>query len=335
MAYHRTHIPTLEEIYRPIAGDLLGIDTEIAARASVAFSLLDDPSYSDNTTAGKHIRPALVLLCADMCGVPDRTRLIRMAASCELVHVAALIHDDVIDEAATRRGFESVNARWDNRAAVLTGDRVVAEAILMLHEYGNAEIVRAILLAICNMVDGEMKDVTAKGLHQRTEDEYYEIIDNKTASLMSTACSLPAIYVGTDTAVIENLERFGAGFGMAFQIIDDLLDLDGDERSLGKAPFRDIANGKITLPLIHLYSAIPAGSDDAAKLIALVEGDPKTEPSSNWLRSALETYGSRDYCTEKAGAYIDEAKACLTTFEDSPAKQSLLGLCDFVLDRDL
>ena len=199
---------------------------------------------------GKQLRPALLLLCARACGESRPEHRI-LAAVVEMVHIATLVHDDVLDDADIRRKAETVSRRWGNEQAVLLGDYLFSHAFRLCSSLDDQYASQLIGRTAVRLSSGEMLQVGHRDNYDLTEDEYFEIIAGKTASLIGTCCRLGARYAGADDLTVRRMDEFGTGLGFAFQITDDLLDLLGDEKVVGKSLGRDIDKGKLTLPLIH------------------------------------------------------------------------------------
>jgi octaprenyl-diphosphate synthase len=326
----------LVEAYRPVAEELDAVRERIVERVAQGFLLVGDRNrYEAYTLSGKLVRPALFLLSSRLVDIPSTEATIEMAAACEMMHLASLIHDDVLDEAEMRRGEPSVNAVWDNRVAILVGDWLVAEALRILSTYGGQDAVEATLDVMKEVVAGEM----AQARHGQknvslTEEQYFDIIRRKTASLLQVVCQLPVIADGRNGWRAEALGTYGHNFGMAYQIVDDTLDLMGAAEVIGKPVGGDIKSGRLTLPLIHLEETLPEGSSDAKRLHDILEADPPDDADMEWLRALLQEHGACTRAAQTASRHVDVAKEALNRFPDNEAHRSLTGLADFVVARD-
>jgi geranylgeranyl pyrophosphate synthase len=279
---------------------------------------------------GKLVRPALCLMSGKLFR-DDVSELIDLATACELVHVATLIHDDVVDHADMRRGLPSVNTRWDERSAVLSGDRIVCEGLLLLGEYRAAGAAEVMLRTLKCVVDGELRQLRSD--RELDEAMCIEVTREKTGSLMSTVCRLPAMWLGADAESATALAEFGEHFGVAFQIVDDLLDLIGEEDALGKTPLSDIRNGKQTLPTVYLRDIVHDYQEIESCLAGLVDGGIARERDAGRLAELIHESGCAERTLDMASVYVMKAKQCLEIFPESRAKAALLSLSDFVINR--
>ncbi len=280
---------------------------------------------------GKRVRPTLHLLCADLCGYRG-THDVLLATVLEFIHSATLIHDDIIDEARTRRGRPSVNARWGNNVTVLFGDWLLAKAMEMALEAGSLEVMRRLAEITLRMSEGEMLQTRYVGRLDLSVAEHLDLIERKTAVLFGGCCELAAILSGVDPARAAALRRFGIGVGMAFQIVDDLLDFTGNACTLGKPAGSDLREGKATLAVIDLLAA---GSLRARNLVARImrNGRPGG-PEILELNRLLAESGALDRARARALDYAAAALAELQLFPDSPARRALEGVPDLMILRD-
>ncbi len=286
---------------------------------------------------GKKIRPTLVLLCARLAehssGAPgDRQRLVDFATAVELVHVASLLHDDVADEAETRRGLPAANRIWHNKVCVFVADFLISSTYRWLCTAETADLLRILCAAINEMCEGELLQTSVEGNPWVSESEYFEIIRGKTASLMAACCEIGAVLGGADESEAARLREFGLHFGCAFQITDDLLDIVGTREELGKDPGADLRAGRFTLPLIRMLALAPRA--ETAWLVEEIESqrqltDGKVERA---LQLAVRC-GAVDSCRRSAEEYIGRAKQIVGEFAACAAGQALSELCDFLLWR--
>jgi len=277
---------------------------------------------------GKRLRPALVLLSAEACG-GTRPEHLPLAAMAELIHTASLVHDDVLDEATIRRHLDTVNARWDNEASVLLGDYLFAQAMCLASSLDDTFACRVVSESARNMCEGELKQITSRGDYDLTEADYFEIIAGKTAALTACCCRLGAHYAGAEPAACETLARYGHDLGVAFQITDDVLDLLGDEATVGKSLGTDLRKQKATLPLIRLLNTVSAR--DRTELVSLLSRSGNHRQDA--LRTWFEGHDAISYAREKARWFTQRASGELALLPASAASDSLLGLTDFVVTR--
>ncbi|HEX2030591.1 MAG TPA: polyprenyl synthetase family protein [Actinomycetota bacterium] len=279
------------------------------------------------SAGGKRFRPLLVLL-GGRFGEPEDPRLVLGAVAIELTHLATLHHDDVIDEADFRRGIASVNARWDNTVAILTGDYLFARASEISADLGPA-VTRLLAVTIAKVCEGQIREAASAGSLETDEHAYLEVIRRKTAALIATSCRLGGMLSGAAPEEIDRLERFGEALGLAFQLSDDIMDVTEDEETLGKEPGVDLKEGVYTLPVIY------ALRDSARRdeLRALLEPGP---PDGERLRGALEIVSSDgvlDRAREAVTAEVRRALAEADRLPEGVAREALLHLARFIAAR--
>jgi octaprenyl-diphosphate synthase len=278
----------------------------------------------------KKIRPLLVLLSAKTSGkISENTY--RAAIMVELLHTATLIHDDVVDHADTRRGFASINAIWKNKVSVLMGDYFLSKGMLISIENNDFNFLRIISDTVKRMSEGELLQIQKSKNLDIDEKTYFQIISDKTASLISSCCELGVSSVTEDNDKISKLKQYGENIGLAFQIQDDLLDYLGEKSVLGKAIGMDLKEKKITLPLIHAFKNAP--KVEVKKILKLIKMNLQKK-QINFIIDFVKNYGGIDYAHGKAEQLIQDALICLRDFHDSPSKNSLIQLSNFVIDRD-
>ncbi len=280
---------------------------------------------------GKRVRPMLHLLCARACGY-DGEHDVLMATVLEYIHSATLIHDDIIDEATTRRGRPSVNRRWGNNVTVLFGDYLLAKAMDMALEAGSLEIMRKLADLTLHMAEGEMLQTRYVGRLDLTVPEHLDLIEKKTAVLFAGCCEIAGLLAGKDGDTLGSLRRYGLNLGLAFQVVDDLLDFTGDPRTLGKPAASDLREGKVTLALIYL---LESGSLEARDLARRVMESGQAHASEvAALTRLLQDSGAIDRAQLAARRYADQATAHLIRLPDSPARRALEVVPEFLLSRD-
>jgi len=279
---------------------------------------------------GKQVRPLLVFLTAELCGgVNERTY--KGAALVELLHNATLVHDDVVDGAKVRRGITSINANWNNKIAVLIGDFLLAKGLLTAIESNEFEFLKATSHAVRRMSEGELLQIQKSREFDLTEEIYFTIISNKTASLMATCCEIGAISTTDDKKIRLLMRQFGETIGIAFQIKDDIFDYLSKNSIIGKPVGNDLKEKKITLPLIYTLNNIT--KIEAKNIISLLKKDKITRNEINSIISFVKKNGGIEYSEQVAKKYSDTAIDLLNYFPDSKAKSSLIEFCRFVIDR--
>lgn len=317
-------------IHRYVQADLERIEQELRTQFLSSVPLANTVGRYVIESGGKRIRPLLTVLSARLCGYGGN-KDVRLALAFEFLHVATLLHDDVIDHAEVRRNRPAANTLWGNQAVVLVGDYLYSKALMLSVEYGDVRIIEVLTRAANLMAEGEVLQLQHIGNLDMTEEEYCQVIWRKTAALMSSACRAGAILAGADFHEEVLLQDYGYHLGMAFQLIDDVLDYSGTTAELGKAVGRDLAEHKATLPLIY---ALKHGRDgDKEKLRKAFEVPEKTSKIFREVRNIIWNSGGIDYAEQKAREHIMKAQACLQTFQESDVRDVLHDLASFVVTR--
>lgn len=319
----------LKEIISPVAGELEEFQKQFAGSLKSKVALIDLITRYILRQKGKKIRPILVLLGAKICGeINQRTYI--AANLVELLHTATLIHDDVVDDAKKRRGLASINAVWKNKASVLIGDYLLSKGLLISLENKECEFLHTTSEAVKRMSEGELLQIQKARNFDATEETYFRVISDKTASLIKTCCKLGALSATKDERKIEALSTYGENLGIAFQLRDDLLDYVGRKKLLGKSTGNDVKEKKFTLPLI--YSLEHAPKKKAGEIMKLIKSDSVKKFESVYY--FVEEYGGIEYASGKADLYGRKAIDALKSFSDSEAKTSLVELVKFVTKRE-
>lgn len=277
---------------------------------------------------GKRLRPALLLLTASACGGVRREHRV-LAAVVEMVHIATLVHDDILDDADVRRRAETVNRMAGNERAVLLGDYLISHAFHLCSSLDSQYASRRIADASNTVCEGEMMQVYNRENLELSEDEYYDIIGRKTASLIAVCCELGAKFAGATERTVRRLHEYGMLIGTAFQIADDLLDLNGDEAEVGKSLGRDVEKGKLTLPLIHYLSS----ADRAARERMIATLSDGAAARRGDVAQVLTRSGSMDYAAQCAQGRIRQALHILDELPASEARSALVAMTEFILSR--
>ncbi len=293
-------------------------------------ALLNRITYYIVNRKGKQMRPMFVFLTAKLVNDGEiNERTYRGASVIELIHTASLVHDDVVDESYKRRGFFSINALWKNKIAVLVGDYLLSKGMLLSVEHGDFDLLKIISVAIREISEGELLQLEKARRLDIDEAVYYEIIRQKTATLIAACCSLGACSVQPDTPHVETFRKFGELCGMAFQIKDDLFDYG--ETQIGKPTGIDIKEQKMTLPLIYVLNNVP--EKDKRWLINSVKNHNKDKKRVKEVIQFVKDKGGLEYAESKMHAYQDEALKLLDTYPDSPYKEALQLMVNYVVDR--
>jgi octaprenyl-diphosphate synthase len=320
----------LDEAYRLIKPQMEALDALLEqmlrhAEPCVAEMLVYATKYS-----GKKLRPALIFIIGDICGAVTEDH-VKLGAVVEMIHLATLVHDDVVDNAAMRRYTASVNVRWSNKDAVLLGDIIFARAINLLASIRNYRALDLLTQSVSTICEGEIHQNQLAHDASLDEATYLKIIRNKTASLYSAGCELAALLSGVRGEVVEAFSHFGMSLGTAFQIIDDCLDISGEESVVGKSLGSDVTNGKVTLPIIHLLMRL-----EGARRMQVCEmiRTGRRDASLN-LRDLLLEHDSLGFAMTRARRIIDEALARLRRLLDPQAYAVVDAIAGFVLSRQL
>jgi|TARA_R100000935_G_scaffold58780_1_gene97886 octaprenyl-diphosphate synthase len=297
---------------------------------SSKVALLNRITYYIVNRKGKQMRPMFVFLTAKLLNNGEvNERTYRGASVIELIHTATLVHDDVVDDSNKRRGFFSVNALWKNKIAVLVGDYLLSKGLLLSIDNGDFDLLRIISVAVREMSEGELLQIEKARRLDITEEVYYDIIRQKTATLIAACCSLGACSVRPDSPDVESFRKFGELIGMAFQIKDDLFDY-GEER-IGKPTGIDIKEQKMTLPLIYVLNK--CSKAEKKWLINSIKNHNKDKKRVKEVIAFVKANGGLEYAVKKMLAYKEEALALLNTYPDSEYKSSLELMVNYVVDR--
>jgi octaprenyl-diphosphate synthase len=279
---------------------------------------------------GKRVRPALLLLAARLLG-HDGDEEITYAAVVEFIHTATLIHDDVIDHATLRRGQTTVNHLWGNNLTVLLGDWIYTKAMQMALSHGQIEVIQRLCNATLKMTEGELLAFQRLGAPDLSVDEYFEIIDRKTAHLFAAACSIPSLIPPQRPEAGQVLHRYGRALGTCFQLVDDLLDFTARESELGKPVLSDLKEGKLTLPLILLLPRVETAQRRLVERVLEDRSFSRVSPQE--ILDLVRSEGTIEEVTAMAEEYAAEAKRELEFFPPSDAREALEFAPDFVLYR--
>ncbi|WP_400191673.1 polyprenyl synthetase family protein [Hymenobacter sp. B81] len=325
---------TLDDIQAPIAAEMQEFEKKFRQSMQTRVLLLDKIMGYIVRRKGKQLRPMFVFLTAHTAA-PDPTAALpeptfRGAALIELLHTATLVHDDVVDDANYRRGFFSVNALWKNKIAVLVGDYLLSRGLLLALHNDDFELLKIVSNAVREMSEGELLQIEKARRLDITEDVYFDIIRQKTASLIASCCAVGAASVGSDKETIERARLFGEKVGMAFQIKDDLFDFGTAE--IGKPVGIDIKEKKMTLPLIHALRQAPWLKK--RQVIYNVQNNDGRSDRVQAVIGFVKQSGGLEYAIQRMQQFRDEALAILHTFPASPARTSLEQLIEYTIERE-
>ena len=318
----------LEDIKAPIAREMQEFEPKFRASMKTKVLLLDKVMSYIVKRKGKQMRPMFVFLSAGTCGgITDST--FRGASLIELLHTATLVHDDVVDEANYRRGFFSVNALWKNKVAVLVGDFLLSRGLILSIENKDFNLLKIVTNAVKEMSEGELLQIEKSRRLDINEAVYYDIIRQKTASLIASCCAVGASSSGAGEETVDKMRTFGEKIGMAFQIKDDLFDYG--EMEIGKPLGIDIKEKKMTLPLI--YALAHSGWLEKRRIISIVRNESDNPKKVKEVIAYVKQSGGIQYAVEKMSQYHQEALTILDSFPPSGYRNSLKDLVQFTIDR--
>jgi octaprenyl-diphosphate synthase len=321
----------MEGITALIGEDLKKLEASIQGLITTKVGFIKEIVNYIIKSGGKRVRPVLVILTSRLGGYEGDLH-IPYAAIIEFIHTATLLHDDVVDNAKTRRGSSTVNTVWGNEPSVLVGDFLYSKSFELMAQNGNREIMRSISTATTSLSEGEILELLKTCDIGTTEEEYFEIIGNKTAVLFSAACEIGAILGKMSKEKKSSLAQFGHNLGMAFQLTDDILDYMSYDNVLGKRVGTDLKEGKLTLPLIHALKH--AQEKERSSIERIVNKSTMTRQDFERVRKIILKYGGIEHTSQVTKTYIDAARACLTKFGPSPYKDAMLTLSEYMLKRE-
>ena len=324
----RTAPIRLADIHAPVRGRLDAVTDEIRRIVVSDFAPVDEVNHYLLKIRGKLFRPGLVLLCDQLNGEAN-PRAETLAALIELVHLATLVHDDAVDHSVLRRGMPTVNALWSHQVAIIMGDYLYSRSISEITRLGDLEPIRVIAAAANAMTVGEMRQLVSHDALAFSEDDYFRLIDSKTASLMSAACEMGALTGAPEHR--DALARYGTELGRAFQIADDLLDYTADSAVTGKPSGLDLREHKVTLPLIHALSRL-SGAERAGVEAFFRDPEP-TDEAIHELVELVTRHGGLDYARERAQAAAQRAHEALEGLPEGPALDALRDSIVYAVER--
>src|SRR5688572_10856075 len=321
----------LAQLFEPIRDDLREVEREFARHVQSQIAVIPAIGNYVQDSGGKRIRPAVLLMAARMAGYTGE-RAVLYASVIEFIHTATLVHDDIIDEAELRRGREAVHTRWGNHLTVLFGDFLYLKSMSLALTQDSLEIIRLLCDVTLRIVEGEIYQLTKNGVVELSEEEHFDIVRRKTAYLFAGCAKIGGMLGPTTREQQEALWDYGYNIGMAFQIVDDLLDFTGEETALGKPVGGDLREGKMTLPVIHLLSRGDARGETLIRKIM----QERSVTLDEWreVRTLLAHSRSIDYAYSTAVEFVECAKKALKAFPPSAERDALMFLPDYVLSRD-
>lgn len=322
---------TFREVQDLVRDDLQQVEREISVESIASVDAITAVGRYLQDGGGKRLRPMLVLLAAKMVGEATGD-VISLAAVVEMLHTATLAHDDVIDVAETRRGRPSPNVIWGNNTSVLAGDWLYMQAFQVALRQRNFPILDLLIGLTQRMVEGELLQLDLIGSRSVTEADYLELVDRKTASLFSSCARLGAMATGAGSETVERLGGFAWNLGMAFQLVDDVLDFTSREKVLGKPVGNDLREGKVTLPLI--YALEQADDEERRSIETVLEDSSYDRTPFVWVREFLERRKGIERAMARAAEFTGRARLILSSFPDNPYQRALFSVADLITERD-
>lgn len=321
----------LIQLFEPVRADLEAVEREYERQVQSQVHVIPEIGAYIQTSGGKRVRPAVLLMAARLCGYSG-PRAVLNAAVVEFIHTATLVHDDIIDDADVRRGRKAVHSRWGNDVTVLAGDFLYIKSMAMALTQDTLDIVRMLCDVTLRMIEGEIYQLTKNGVVDLSETEHFDIIHRKTAHLFGGCAEIGGMLgeVGADKRAA--LREYGFNLGVMFQLVDDLLDFTGEADALGKPIGGDLREGKVTLPIIHLLQH--GGSVADALVRDIVQTREVTPEQWTHLKALLAEHRSIEYAHGRAVEFGEAAKRHLRVFPPTQEREALTALADFVLSRD-
>lgn len=320
------------DLLSQISDEVALVEEELAVQVRSQVSIVERVGRLTLEAGGKRLRPAFVSLAAKATGLPfdaDRARM--LGASMEMIHMATLVHDDVIDNAATRRGRPTAAAELGNTAAILAGDSLLARAMFLLSRDGDVALVRVVAESVVDVAEGEAKELETRGDFDLEESTHLEILRMKTASFIECCCEIGAMVAGASPEVCSALRLYGHHVGMAFQIVDDLLDYRGDKCKTGKPRATDFREGQATLPLIYLRERL---SEAEAAIARRRFGSNPNEDEIRMLADWMDTRGAFARAEDLARQHVDRALSAIEGLPETASRELLETVAEYVVRRE-
>jgi octaprenyl-diphosphate synthase len=322
---------TGKEIFDLIHDDLERVEKEISVETVASVDVVTQIGQYLQESGGKRLRPSLLLLASKLIG-DGGDSAIHLGAVVEIIHAATLVHDDVIDDARTRRGRPSANAQWGNHTSVLAGDWLYMEAFQVALRERNFHVLDLLIGLTQMMVEGELLQLERIGRIHVTEADCMELVDRKTACLFSVCAKLGALVAGADSQTEERLGDYAWNLGMAFQLVDDLLDFTSREKVLGKPVGNDLREGKVTLPLV--YALEQASGEERRRVETILRDRNYDRVPFPQILAMVERYQGIARVKERAQAFTEKARGIIGEFPESPYQRALYSVTELITERD-
>ncbi len=317
-----------------LQADLHACNRTIVARMDSPVALIPQLAAHIVAAGGKRLRPLLTLASSRLCGYgfgPDQQRHVHLAACVEFIHTATLLHDDVVDESALRRGLASANAVFGNKASVLVGDFLFARAFQLMVADGSLAVLGILSGAAATIAEGEVLQLATQNDLSTSEAQYLEVIKGKTAALFAAACQVGAVVADRPAREEQALAEYGLNLGMAFQLVDDALDYAADQATLGKTVGDDFREGKITMPVLAAYQA--GNAEERRFWARTIETSEQTEDDLGQALALIGRSRAIEATIDRAARFADAAKVAIATFPDSPMRRALIEVADYTVSR--
>jgi octaprenyl-diphosphate synthase len=317
-------------VFRYLKGDLRTVEKALVANLKSPVPLIPVVGKHITLSGGKRFRPALLLLAAEACGYTGPRRIV-MSVVTEYMHNATLLHDDVVDGGVVRRGKPAANVVYGNPVSILVGDFLFARASQLMTEDGDLDVLGIYARTLVSLSEGEVLQLIRSADKGISESEYLRVVFHKTASLIAAASETGAVLASAGASRRKRMFEYGKAVGIAFQLVDDVLDYVGTEKELGKQPLQDLREGKITLPLIHALKE--AGDGDRRKAAEILDRRRFSDREVSFLARMVSRNGGLEYTKRKAKSFVDRGKRFLAYLPASQAREGLSSLSDYIVSR--
>jgi octaprenyl-diphosphate synthase len=320
----------IDGVFRYLKGDLRRVEKALVTQLKSPVPLIPVVGRHITLSGGKRFRPAVLLLVAEACGYTGPRRIV-MSVVTEYMHNATLLHDDVVDGGVVRRGKPAANIVYGNSVSILVGDFLFARASQLMTEDGDLDVLGIYARTLVSLSEGEVLQLMKSADRRISENDYLRVVFHKTASLIAAASETGAVLAGAGKPLRKRMFEYGKSVGIAFQLMDDVLDYVGTEKELGKRPLQDLREGKVTLPLIHALREAQGG--DRRKAREILERRKFTNRDVSFLAKMVARNGGLEYTNRRARYFVNRGKRYLGSLPASPARDSLLTLSDYIVSR--
>jgi octaprenyl-diphosphate synthase len=320
----------IDGVFRYLKGDLRKVEKALVTQLKSPVPLIPVVGRHITLSGGKRFRPAVLLLVAEACGYTGPRRIV-MSVVTEYMHNATLLHDDVVDGGVVRRGKPAANIVYGNSVSILVGDFLFARASQLMTEDGDLDVLGIYARTLVSLSEGEVLQLMKSADRRISENDYLRVVFHKTASLIAAASETGAVLAGAGKPLRKRMFEYGKSVGIAFQLMDDILDYVGTEKELGKRPLQDLREGKITLPFIH--SLREARNGDRRKAWEILDRRKFTDRDVSFLAKLVARNGGLEYTYRRARYFVNQGKRHLHSLPASPSRDGLLALSDYIVSR--